>query len=65
MHMYPVNGVAAQVGNDETAWSLRDANWVQVIVGGRSRALRAPVCSRDWAVGYSEALEPTRCTAPT
>jgi hypothetical protein len=57
MHMYAVNGRAAEVGNDETAWSLRDAKWVQVIVGvdpdpANARALR------DWAVGYSEALEP-------
>jgi hypothetical protein len=25
MHLYPVAGVAARVGKDETAWSYRDA----------------------------------------
>jgi FAD binding domain/Berberine and berberine like len=57
MHMYPVNGVAAEVGADETAWSLRDANWVQVIVGVDPEPANAGAL-RDWAVGYSEALEP-------
>jgi FAD binding domain/Berberine and berberine like len=57
MHMYPVDGVAAQVGDDETAWSLRDANWVQVIVAVDPDPATAGAL-RDWAVGYSEALEP-------
>ena len=33
MHLYPVNGAAHDVGNTETAWSHRDANWVENIVG--------------------------------
>jgi hypothetical protein len=33
MHMYPINGAAARVGKDETAWNYRDANWAQVMVG--------------------------------
>jgi hypothetical protein len=57
MHMYPVDGVAAQVGNDETAWSFRDAKWIQVIVGVDPEPASVPAL-RDWAIGYSEALEP-------
>ncbi len=57
MHMYPVDGVASQVGNDETAWAFRDAKWVQVIVGVDPEPASAGVL-RDWAVGYSEAVYP-------
>jgi FAD/FMN-containing dehydrogenase len=57
MHMYPVDGVASQVGNDETAWAFRDARWVQVIVGVDPDPASAGAL-RDWAVGYSEAVYP-------
>jgi len=57
MHMYPVDGVASQVGNDETAWAFRDAKWVQVIVGVDPEPSSAGAL-RDWAVGYSEAVYP-------
>src|SRR4051795_8595471 len=33
MHMYPINGAAARVGKEDTAWNYRDATWAQVIVG--------------------------------
>jgi hypothetical protein len=33
MHLYPINGAAHDVGKNETAWSYRDANFAQVIVG--------------------------------
>src|SRR5467141_4952513 len=33
MHMYPINGAAARVGKNDTAWNYRDANWAQVMVG--------------------------------
>lgn len=33
MHLYPINGAAHRVGRNETAWSYRDANFIQVIVG--------------------------------
>jgi FAD/FMN-containing dehydrogenase len=33
MHLYPINGAAHQVGRDETAFSYREANFAQVIVG--------------------------------
>ncbi len=33
MHLYPINSAAHHVGNNDTAWSYRDSNFVQVIVG--------------------------------
>ncbi|MGD8429717.1 MAG: FAD-binding oxidoreductase [Ectothiorhodospiraceae bacterium] len=33
MHLYPINGAAHRVGRTETAFSFRDANFAQVIVG--------------------------------
>ncbi|RPI91005.1 MAG: FAD-binding oxidoreductase [Chloroflexi bacterium] len=33
MHLYPINGAAQGVDKKDTAWSYRDANFVQVIVG--------------------------------
>jgi len=33
MHLYPINGAAHRVGESDTAWSFREANFAQVIVG--------------------------------
>ncbi len=33
MHLYPINGAAHRVGQNDTAWNYREANFVQVIVG--------------------------------
>ena len=33
MHLYPIDGAVHRVGEDETAFSYRDARWSQVIVG--------------------------------
>jgi hypothetical protein len=33
MHLYPIDGAAHDVGKDETAFSFREANWAQVIIG--------------------------------
>jgi len=33
MHIYPINGAAGRVGKNETAFSFRDANFAEVIVG--------------------------------
>ncbi len=33
MHLYPINGAAQRVGAGDTAWSYREANFAQVIVG--------------------------------
>lgn len=33
MHLYPINGAAHRTGRSDTAWSFRDANFAEVIVG--------------------------------
>jgi FAD/FMN-containing dehydrogenase len=57
MHMYPLNGAAARVGNDETAWGYRDARWSQVVAGVDPDAANAEAISA-WARGYSDATRP-------
>jgi FAD binding domain/Berberine and berberine like len=56
-HLYPIDGAAAQVGEDETAWPWRRAAFAQMFAGvgdgpGRDAELR------DWATGFSHALAP-------
>lgn len=57
VHLYPVNGAAARVGTDETAYRHRDAMWSQVIVGVDPDAAKAEEL-RSWTVGYYDALHP-------
>jgi FAD/FMN-containing dehydrogenase len=33
MHLYPIDGAARRVGQNDTAWSYRDARWAEVMVG--------------------------------
>ncbi|KAA2245257.1 FAD-binding oxidoreductase [Chitinophaga agrisoli] len=57
MHLYPINGATRRVGDSETAWAYRKANWAQVIVG-----VDPDPANRDaittWAKDYWEALHP-------
>jgi len=57
MHMYPINGAAARVGKTETAWSYRDANWAQVMVGVDPDPANKEKISK-WAKDYFNALHP-------
>jgi hypothetical protein len=57
MHLYPVDGAAARVGNEETAWGYRDARWSQVTAGVDPDPANAAAIS-DWARGYSNAIRP-------
>jgi FAD/FMN-containing dehydrogenase len=57
MHLYPIDGAAARVAPDATAWSYRDARWAQVIVGVDPDPANADRL-RDWTVRYWEALHP-------
>jgi FAD/FMN-containing dehydrogenase len=57
MHLYPVNGAAHRVGQHDTAWSYRDANFVQVIVGvdpDPTNNMRMT----QWTQDYWDALHP-------
>lgn len=57
MHLYPINGAAARVGKDETAWNYRDATWSQVMVGvDPDPANNEKTIS--WAKRYWDALHP-------
>jgi FAD binding domain/Berberine and berberine like len=56
-HIYPIDGAAARVGSDETAWGWRDAKFSQVLVGVDHEAGRDDEL-RNWTVAYSEALAP-------
>ncbi|MFN8451626.1 MAG: FAD-binding oxidoreductase [Anaerolineae bacterium] len=57
MHLYPINGAAHRVGKNDTAWSYREANFVEVIVGvdpdpaNNDRMIQ-------WARDYFDALHP-------
>lgn len=57
MHLYPIDGAAARVAPDATAWSFRDARFAQVIVGVDPDPAKAGAI-RDWTVSYWEALHP-------
>ncbi|MBV4357932.1 FAD-binding oxidoreductase [Pinibacter aurantiacus] len=57
MHMYPVNGAAGRIKNDETAWSYRDATWAQVIVGVDPDPANRELVTK-WTKDYWEALHP-------
>ena len=57
MHMYPMDGAVHRVAPEDTAFSYRDANWNQVIVGvdpdpaNRDRMI-------DWTRRYYNAIHP-------
>ena len=57
MHLYPINGAAHRPGKDDTAFSFRDANFAEVIVG-----VDPDPANNDgmikWARDYWQALHP-------
>ena len=57
MHLYPVDGAAARVDPDATAWGYRDAKWAQVIVGVDPDPANAGLI-RQWCVDYWDATHP-------
>jgi len=57
MHLYPIDGAAHDVGAAETAFSYRDANWAQVIVGVDPDPANADAI-RQWTVDYWDATHP-------
>ena len=57
MHMYPIDGAAHDVGNDDTAWGYRDANFSAVFAGVDPDPANAEAI-KAWAVEYNEALKP-------
>ncbi|MFQ5995536.1 MAG: FAD-binding oxidoreductase [Acidiferrobacterales bacterium] len=57
MHLYPINGAAHRVSNNDTPWAYRNAKWAQVIVGVDPDPANAQKIT-DWTKGYWEALHP-------
>ena len=57
MHLYPVDGAAARVANDATAWAYRDARYAEVIVGVDPDPANAAKITR-WTMDYFDALHP-------
>jgi FAD/FMN-containing dehydrogenase len=57
MHLYPVDGAPRRVGPTDTAFSYREVNWSQVIVGVDHDPASAAAL-RSWTVDYWEALHP-------
>ncbi|MBA2742046.1 MAG: FAD-binding oxidoreductase [Actinobacteria bacterium] len=57
LHLYPADGAAARVASDATAFSYRDARWVQVTVGVDPDPDNVQP-AKQWARDYWDALHP-------
>ena len=57
MHIYPINGSAGRVSEGDTAWSYRDANFSQVVVGVDPDPANNTLMIA-WAKDYWTALHP-------
>lgn len=57
MHMYNINGAAAKVSKQETAWNFRDATYAMVIVG-ISDNVNDKEKITTWAKDYWSAIHP-------
>jgi len=57
MHLYSVDGAAHRVGKNDTAYSFREANWAQVIVGVDPDPANAAKITK-WCKDYFDATHP-------
>jgi FAD/FMN-containing dehydrogenase len=57
MHLYPIDGAVHRVGEQDTAWSTRDATWSMVIAGIDPDPAHAGEI-KAWAKAYWEAVHP-------
>jgi FAD binding domain/Berberine and berberine like len=57
LHLYPIDGAVHRVGQNETAWSCRDATWSMVIAAIDPDPAKAGALTA-WAREYWEALRP-------
>ena len=57
MHIYPINGAAHRLKNDETAFSYRDADFVHVIAALYPNAADTPK-NMEWVRKYYDELHP-------
>jgi len=57
MHLYPINGMAHEVGDNDTPWAYREANWAQVIVGVDPDPANKEKITK-WTKDYYDAIHP-------
>jgi FAD/FMN-containing dehydrogenase len=57
MHLYPIDGAAHRAARNDTAFSYRDANWAQVMVGFSLDPADTDRI-KSWTIDYWEALHP-------
>lgn len=57
MHLYPIDGAAHSVGKSDTAFSYRDANFAEVIVGVDPDPANQEKIT-NWCKAYFDALHP-------
>lgn len=57
MHLYPIDGAAHRVGNEDTPFSYRDATWSSVMTGVDPDPANADMITK-WTVDYWDALHP-------
>jgi hypothetical protein len=57
MHLYPIDGAAHDVGDNDTPWAYRKANWATVYAGVDGDPANVEAI-RNWTVDYFDALHP-------
>jgi len=57
MHLYPVDGKAHEIGQQDTAWAHRDIRWAQVIVGVSEDPENTELI-KNWSKEYHDAVKP-------
>jgi hypothetical protein len=57
MHLYPIDGAAGRVGNNDTPWNYRKAKWAEVIVGVDPDPANKDLITK-WTKDYFDALHP-------
>ncbi len=58
MHLYPIDGAAARIASDETAFAYRDGGWAGIIVGVDPDPANAERITQ-WTKDYWAQLHPT------
>lgn len=57
MHLYPIGGAVSRVGQNETPWAYRDADYACVVVGVDPDPANADKIT-NWSKAYWDALHP-------
>ncbi len=57
MHLYPIDGKAHEVGQEDTAWGHRNIRWVQAILGVSDDSKKTDLI-KNWSKEYFDAVIP-------